>query len=203
MLKKISFFALVTLFIACESIEQKTETDSNGIKYVYSVDKKTKLREGAFTKFFANGTKYEEGSYRKDSLHGEHRFYHENGNVQIIENYNNGRWEGSYKEYYDNNILEQEGQYANNEMTGEWKTFYSNGTLKETVMFAKNLENGPFKEFQANGKLKAEVFFRNGEFEEGELKEYTLNGELKRIAQCGGGICRTTWAADTTQFINR
>lgn len=200
MIKKMAFFALSVLFLACSKNETITETDKNGMKTTFERDKKTKLKNGKFTKFYSSGAKNEECTFEQDSLQGERKLFYENGQLQVIENYKNNRYEGKYLSYYNDGKIEQEGLYQNNEMSGEWKTFYKSGQLKETVNFARNLENGPFKEFYENGKLKTEGTYSDGETEVGELKEYHISGELMRIAQCANGACKTTWMADTTTF---
>ncbi len=203
MQKTLLFILLIASLSACNNSEKMSEVEENGFKVEYSRDKTTKQKQGAYTRFYASGAKYEEGTFVKDSLDGERKFYLENGKIQNIETFKNGRYEGVYKAFYKDGTLEQEGQYVNDEMSGEWKTYYKNGQLKETVNFAHNLENGVFKEFYPDGKVKTEGAYANGDTENGELKEYHKNGELLRIAMCDNGICRTTWAADTTKFTNR
>lgn len=195
--------ALIASFSACSSIEKAKDKEPNGFTIEYNRDSKTKLKEGAYTRFYESGKKYQEGNFHKDSLDGEIRYFYESGVLQTVEHYKTGSYEGVYKAFFEDGKLEQEGQYLNNEMSGEWKTYYKDGTLKENVSFAHNMENGPFKEFYPDGKIKAEGAYFDGENENGELKEYHVSGELMRIAQCEKGVCRTTWAADTTKFINR
>lgn len=198
MIKKMAFFALSVLFLACSKNETITETDKNGMKITFERDKKTKLKNGKYTRFYNSGAKNEECTFEQDSLQGERKLYYENGQLQVVENYKNNRYEGKYLSYFENGKMEQEGLYQNNQMSGEWKTYYKSGQLKEIVTFARNLENGPFKEFYENGKLKTEGTYSDGDTEVGQLKEYHISGELLRLAECVDGACKTTWMADTT-----
>lgn len=200
MFKKIIYLLALATIWSCNSTEEVSESDASGMKMVFSRNTKTKQKDGAFTRFYASGKKFEEANYLLDSLNGKRTVFYESGVIQTIENYRKGRYDGDYKAYFEDGKLEQEGKYLNNEMTGEWKTYYANGQLKESVMFAHNEENGPFKEYYPDGKLKAEGTYQHGEVPVGELKEYHKTGALMRIAQCIDGICRTQWAADTTKF---
>lgn len=48
----------------------------------------------------------------------------ENGDILIIENYQNGFFDGEYWVFYESNILELVGMYIVNFMEGEWKWYY-------------------------------------------------------------------------------
>ena len=197
MLKKVLLFATCIWNLACQSVEKISETDQNGLKVEYSIDTKTKMKEGLFKRYFENGQLMEEATYLKDVLNGERKIFSPEGNLLSVENYQNGSYEGKFIAYAVDGHVEQEGQYTNNEMSGEWKTYYPGGQLKESVTFANNLENGPFKEYFPNGILKTEGNYKNGDREEGELREYQEDGTLLRIANCSIGRCTTTWRADT------
>lgn len=199
MTRKTLFLATCLWAFSCQSLDNVSETDPNGLKIEYSIDKKTRKKEGVFRRYFENGQIMEEATYVHDLLDGERKIFAQNGRLLSVENYRNGQYEGPFKAYADDGKLEQEGQYTANEMSGEWKTYYPGGQLKETVTFANNLENGPFKEYYPTGILKAEGSYSNGDNEDGELKEYLEDGSLFRTANCSQGRCTTTWKADTTR----
>ncbi len=196
-MKKAIFIALCAIAVSCQSLDYVNERDANGLKTEYTVDKKTRKKEGYFRRYFESGSLMEEAQYKNNVLNGERKLFLDNGSLQSLENYSNGLYNGPYKAFFADGKLEQEGQYTANEMSGEWKTYYPGGQLKEIVTFANNLENGPFKEFYPSGVLKAEGNYRDGDKEEGELREYLENGSLHRIANCSSGRCTTTWRADT------
>ena len=56
--------------------------------------------------------------------------YHNNGNVEIIGDYKNGKEEGEWKFYRENGKLEGIGNYKNGEREGKWKLYHENGKAK-------------------------------------------------------------------------
>jgi antitoxin component YwqK of YwqJK toxin-antitoxin module len=191
-----SFLAILS-FAACSNFETIENKDENGkLVEQYTINKQTKKKEGAFLAFYPNGQKREESFYINDSLHGERKFYHENGQLESITTLANGMYEGKYQKFNEQGKLTNEGQYVNNEMSGIWKRWYDTGELQEEVTFAANLENGPFKEYHKNGKLKAEGTYLEGDNEQGELKEYDENGELFKRMYCEFGVCVDAWTKE-------
>ncbi len=172
----------------------------------FSIDPKTKLKEGLHNTFFTeNGGKCEESHYKAGILRGEQIFYYENGQVKERRNFDeNGSFTGVFKSYHDNGHLKSEGQYENGAMDGKWKFFFKSGNIKEIIFYKNNVENGPFIEYHENGKIAAEGTYLN-ELENGVLKIYDDKGTLTMQKQCENGICRTTWksslAADSAKKL--
>jgi antitoxin component YwqK of YwqJK toxin-antitoxin module len=162
----------------------------------YSVDKKTKLKEGLHEAFYVSGAKAEESHYKNGILTGEQIFYFENGQVQERRTFGGeGNFSGPYKSYHNNGRLKSEGQYANGAMSGKWKFFYLSGNIREILHYKNNTEDGPFIEYFDGGKISAEGTYRN-ELEEGLLKIYNKEGELTKQMQCENGACRTVWKSN-------
>ncbi len=172
----------------------------------FSIDPKTKLKEGMHETFFTeNGGKCEESNYKAGVLRGEQIFYYENGQVRERRNFDeSGSFTGIFKSFYENGHLKSEGQYDNGAMNGKWKFFFKSGNIKEIIFYKNNVENGPFIEYHENGKIAAEGTYMN-ELENGLLKIYDDKGNLTMQKQCENGICRTTWksslAADTAKKL--
>lgn len=200
MKKIMNLLCIAFLFSQCSSVEVSENKDESGrVIERYTVNKKTKLKDGLHETFFARGSKSEESHYQNGVLRGEQIFYFENGQVQEIRNFGAaGSFSGAYKSYHDNGHLKSEGQYLNGVMGGKWKFFYSSGNIKEIVHFENNTENGPFIEYHENGKIKAEGTYAN-EREHGLLKLYDSKGELTKEMQCDNGACFTTWRSDMSK----
>ena len=204
-MKKLSFFLFLSiLFFACKGrIEIAEIRDGQGnLIEQYAKNSKTNLREGISTKYVGN-RKIEEAYYQNDLLHGERKLFHNNGKVQVIENYEKGVFIGVYKDFFENGILKSEGKYVAGAMMGKWKFYYSSGKLKEIVEFKDNEENGPFEEYHENGKIKARGTYLSEENslnpnkEHGVLELFDETGKLIKKMNCNHGICVTTWTVES------
>lgn len=191
-----SSFAIL-LLAACSNFETIENKDERGkVIERYTINKKTKKKEGEYTAFFPSGAKLEESQYLNDSLNGERKLFYENGQVDQIFHHANGMFEGKYQKFNEQGKLTNEGQYVNNVASGIWKRWYDSGQLMEEVSISDNMENGPFKEYYENGKIKAEGSYLDGENENGELKMYDENGELQKKMYCEYGVCFNAWTKE-------
>ena len=190
------FLILICLTVNCGSgLEMVTNKSTSGkIKEQYTINPKTKEKEGLYKSFDSEGAIIEEATYKANLLNGERRIYYENGNVQSLETFVAGEHQGRYLSFYDSGKIELQGDYLDGKMEGEWKAYYPNGQLKEIVQFRINNENGAFIEYYEHGKLKAECNYLDGDNEDGLLKLYDEKGELERKMKCEKGVCRTIWS---------
>lgn len=195
-MNKIGYLAVTLLiFVSCRNVEViENKNEAGHLVERFTIDPKTKLKEGLHETFFGDtGGKCEESNYKAGILRGEQIFYYENGQVRERRNFDeNGSFTGVFKSYHDNGHLKSEGQYENGAMDGKWKFFYKSGNIKEIVFYKNNVENGPFIEYHENGKIAADGTYIN-ELENGLLKIYDDKGNLTMQKQCENGICRTTW----------
>lgn len=182
---------------AAGDLEVVEKTDAYGNIERYSRRPEDYTKEGLYSKISPEGNLLETANYHRDTLHGTRVLYYENGDTQIVENYQYGAFVGPFRAYYEDGALELEGIYTANSMEGEWKRYYPGGQLMETVNFQDNNENGPFKEYHENGNLKAEGYYKDGDNEHGSLKIYNEQGELTRTMDCQHGVCRTIWEQET------
>jgi len=150
-------------------------------------------KEGSFKRWSKSGKLLEEALFTDGQLDQMRVLYYENGDTQIIENYQKGLFQGKYQTFYQSGKPQLIGQYQNNKMEGVWIRYYENGIVMEKVHFSNNLENGPFQEFYPNGNLKTEGAYRNGDNEHGQLKMYDESGRHIKSMECLDGICKTVW----------
>lgn len=67
------------------------------------------------TYFFENGNVQQVGFFKDGKLNGTWTSYYENGSVKTIAEYENGQKSGNWK-FFDNAIASKEVKYANNEI---------------------------------------------------------------------------------------
>jgi len=186
------------LALACSNKKMVDTKHSNGQimeQYTLNADQE---KDGMYRSFYENGNKYEEANYSKGVLTGERKIYFQNGNIDIIEVYNqSGQLDGEYKAYHENGKLKVEKFYKNNLMEGVLKVYYPSGNIKEEVLLTNNTENGPFTEYFENGKIQWKGTYLNGDNEFGLLEEFDSTGTLIKKMECDSlAICRTVWKSE-------
>lgn len=166
-MKKIILTSLALLFIFSISYAQKNTiwydtnwketTKDNASFYRNEVIKKG---DGYwFADYYISGAKQMEGlSLEKDKeiYQGVVKWYHENGNIFQIVNYDNGVLDGVRQVFYESGKLKIEENYKQGKKEGKWKAFFENGNKKEIGFFENGQKEGVWKTFYTDGKLKEE-----------------------------------------------
>lgn len=121
---------------------------------------------GAYTRFYPNGEKQEEGflclatastdsTLASEQSCGERRTYHENGQLKEITNFKNGKQEGEYRSFYPNGKPHIVSQKANDGYTGAYTETDENGELIATGTYSTDgKRTGKWRERNAKGKVK-------------------------------------------------
>ncbi|PTX09829.1 MORN repeat protein [Sphingobacterium faecium] len=136
MKKLLLLLTILQIFTFCNGQEKKSGDNS---KY-------TSLSEEHKT-IYTDETLKEQGQFDENGKKtGEWKWYHDNGQLWIIENYKNGKRTGESNEYYENGQLMETGSYENGEKTGEWKEYHENGQLKSIEKFTNGKSTGEKKE---------------------------------------------------------
>ncbi len=158
---------------------------------------------------------------------GEQIFYYENGQKQVIANYEEGLETGLWEWYYESGALMRSGEYKNglfdgpwlnyNEegvlldssnyvlgrLDGEYKSFYDNGQLSQIGKYSRDREIDEWMIFYDNGNLNATGTFTNGELS-GLWKFYNHDGtpsqEIKYLDSETERI-HSLWDPDGNQLI--
>jgi hypothetical protein len=89
----------------------------------------------------------------KETQNGECKNYYENGNLQYIYSYIDGKRNGEFKSYYENGRLEVICSYIDDKLHGEYKDYYWNGQLKGICSYTDDKINGEDKYYYSNGYL--------------------------------------------------
>jgi antitoxin component YwqK of YwqJK toxin-antitoxin module len=158
--------------------------------------KKDFAKEGLYQRFHKDGHLLEEARYANDSLHGERKFFFQNGKTERIEHHRKGVFHGKYQQFYETGQIQLEQEFNTGILEGIGTAWYPNGRIKEKVTFKNNEENGPFEEWYENGNIKATGNYLDGDNEHGTLKLYDTLGQLERVLECQRGACRTTWVRE-------
>ncbi|MDH3322077.1 MAG: toxin-antitoxin system YwqK family antitoxin [Flavobacteriaceae bacterium] len=112
-----------------------------------------------FVDSYISDAKQMEGlSLKKDEevYQGVVKWYHENGNIFQVVNYDNGVLNGKRQVYYESGKLKSEGNYKQGKREGAWKELHENGKTKETGTYENGQKEGVWKTYYPNGKLKEE-----------------------------------------------
>lgn len=83
--------------------------------------------------------------------------YHQNGNLDFISYYKNGKLDGISKTYYENGQLESEASYKNNKLDGISKGYYENGKLKYEIPYTNGKPKGTLKTYDENGQVNKKI----------------------------------------------
>jgi len=79
--------------------------------------------------------------------------------------------------FYDDGVMQFVGEYRNGRRNGTWKTWYDNGRLWSTNTFVDDISDGPTSSYHQNGKMYYEGFYRQG-VRAGHWKFWDENGTL-------------------------
>jgi antitoxin component YwqK of YwqJK toxin-antitoxin module len=70
---------------------------------------------------------------------GEHKRWHENGNLYEYSNWKNGKRHGEYKWWHYNGNLREHSNWRDGKRHGEFKWWNKNGELEEHSIWEKNM----------------------------------------------------------------
>ncbi|MFD1294979.1 toxin-antitoxin system YwqK family antitoxin [Lutibacter holmesii] len=100
---------------------------------------------------------------KKQNKIGECKTYFNNGKINKIENYSNGKLNGTYKMFYENGQLKVSSNYKDGQKNGEFISYHENGQLMVSANYRDGQPDGKFKSFYENGTLNMSGSFTNGE----------------------------------------
>lgn len=141
------------------------------------------------TDYCASGNKQFEGFLyceMPDTLHGECRWYYQNGQLEKAAFYDKGIPRGEVCEYYENSQLKVHYNMQNNNIHGGLLSYYQDGQIKEDKKYSDGHSHGMCLEYYPDGKLKEKKNYRLGEFN-GEWIEYFSDGSIKIKKQYNKG----------------
>ena len=100
---------------------------------------------GSFIKYYLDNNLKEKGEFYYGAKVNAWKYWHINGNIHKIENYDKGLLDGKYYVYNDKTQLIVNGQYKKNLKYGIWKLYDNNGCQLNFYTWRKGLLNGKFE----------------------------------------------------------
>jgi antitoxin component YwqK of YwqJK toxin-antitoxin module len=156
-----------------ETKEKMKEDYSNrDLYFIYRVGEEVKvvnynedIHEVCTTGIHYFKTKEAAESWMGHDLDGLHRNWHENGQLWIETNYQNGKRNGSCREYYENGNLRIECNYKDGERDGVYREWYYSGNIEKETNYKDGKLNGVYRKYYENGGLGIDCNYKDGELE--------------------------------------
>ena len=174
---------------------------SNGV-CTYLAVYKNGVAEGEIIDHYPNGKLESKRSYRNDELHGKSTYYNQEGDVYIIQYYDNGTLKSySYLDksgnevepveiklgdnqiitYFENGNKACEFSFNNGLIEGEYIVYYKNGKISRNKEYKFGRLHGESVFYFPNGNVKKKGTFYRGDYN-GDYSHYYSNGTLKKVS---------------------
>ncbi len=101
-------------------------------------------------------------TYREGMLHGERRYYWENGAPKERRYFNQGEKEGDYEAWWSNGQKQLHYFFKDGEYQGELKEWNPEGFLTRIMNYDNGHESGVQKWWYDSGEIKANYVIKNG-----------------------------------------
>ena len=79
--------------------------------------------------------------------------YYDNGQLESIATYTDGRMNGLWESYHKNGQLEEEGTYKDGSKNGLWRRYYENSQLRSSTNYTNDKKDGLHEYYRENGEL--------------------------------------------------
>ncbi len=139
------------------------------------------------TIYYDSGTKMSEGDMWDGLEMGQWTSWHENGNIQSIGYYLEGRKDSLWQWYDEVGILTGSGMYDKDVEHGTWMHYYPGGVVSDSGSYLEGLQEGLWKYFHENGSLKYAVHYKTGKMH-GEKILLSPTGTVVNVAYYENGL---------------
>jgi len=163
----------------------------NGIKEE-EIEYKDEKVFGFWIRWYKNGQVMDSAKYRLDTsiVNGyisSSKIYckrwYENGNIELIENYDSlGQKNGKWTYFYANGNIKKEISYTN-----------EGSNVENSIIYKKGLKNGVFVIYYKNGQERIKINYSMGYVIDGYYCEYYPNGKQKRCGILKNGLLDGKW----------
>lgn len=99
---------------------------------------------------------------------GDFKTYYKNGQLELLENYENGQLNGTRKIWYPNGQMMTIANYKNGELNGKCLDYFENGQIEAERYYSHGKQIGISKYYYKSGQIKSERYEPN-EFNEKAL----------------------------------
>jgi antitoxin component YwqK of YwqJK toxin-antitoxin module len=168
MMRKIKLLTVLLLICPLLIVAQNiNQTDGNGLK------------QGKWTKTYANGIPRYEGQFKNDKPYGEFKNYYISGVLKAVTKYSPDGIIARTKTFHENSLPMASGKYINQIKDSVWN-YYSDtdGKLISQESYKNNkLEGKSITFYPDNGKIAESIDYINGK-KEGELRKYFPEGNI-------------------------
>lgn len=147
------------------------QIDTTGINKTDRYGKK----QGIWKKYDKGHLVYE-GQFKDNIPYGTFKYYHNNGKLKSVTNFEQGVHKVSTTIFYENGHTASKGCYIDQMKDGEWKYYAENDTLVKIENYKTGTPEGTWKTFSAEtGVLLEECNYLNGK-RNGLYATYYTNG---------------------------
>ena len=101
-------------------------------------------------------------SFVDDNKEHEEKIYYDNGNLEFINIYKNGKLHGLCKQWNRNRVLVFEGEYFEGKKHGKFNKYYDNGNPRVLQTFHHDTLHGMKRSYNED-KLVSEQLYDMGE----------------------------------------
>ena len=158
-------------------IEEKGYYKSGKLKYTGTLWKGFRIKR--WKSWYENGNLESDGEFSmKGEEEGEWRYYHQNGKIKNIANYENGKLVGLVKNFNENGKLYSTTYYEKDSNLTKWKFFYEDEKSIEKEGKAYDMGYEVEKRWKIIGEWK--YYNEKGELEKIETYE---NGEIVKVEE--------------------
>lgn len=140
MIHSVFLVGFLFLLVSCTNreiriVEERWPDGSEKIVRYYNKSNYQLCRE---ERFYQNGNKQMQGTFKNGKKDGVWYFWYENGQLWSEGEFENGLSHGYRKVYHPNSQLYYEGEFHKGETVGTWKFYDEHGRLIKKVIFKKN-----------------------------------------------------------------
>jgi len=163
--KKILLIVLLLSFGFSQKLTEVVETYDNGnIKSItYHKKTRTGIEKVKDEKYYENGQKEEEGTYKGGKPDGKYTTWYENGQKKEEGTFKDGKGNGLMTSWYEDGQKKGEVTFKDGELDGLWTSWYENGQKKSEGTYKVWIKDGLYTEWYETGQKLIEGTYKDGE----------------------------------------
>lgn len=150
-----------------------------------NVKDKNGKKQGVWKKY-ENGQLLYEGQFKDDVPYGTFKYYHPNGKLKSVTEFQQGVHKVHTTIYHENGHKASEGAYIDQLKDGEWRYYSDRDTLIQLEHYSAGKKNGLWQTYSPSGVLLEESNYLNDK-RDGVSKSYYLNGVVNLETNYVGG----------------
>lgn len=150
-----------------------------------NVKDKNGKKQGVWKKY-ENGHLVYEGQFKDDVPYGTFKYYHANGKLKSITEFQQGVHKVKTTIYHENGHKASEGAYIDQLKEGEWRYYSNSDTLLKVEHYKTGDRDGLWQTYSTSGVLLEECNYLNNK-RNGMCKTYYLNGVVSYEADYVAG----------------